>query len=114
MQTALTFIIYSNISNFLENNNIFTPRQQGFRRGHSCEIQLILSINDHWVKSLDKDMQTDITIFDFSKAFGSVPDKRLLVGSKAMALMGILLVGYQLSSSIVLKESYLMGASLHG
>jgi len=69
--------VYSSISNFLDDNQILTPRQHGFRSGHSCETQLVLAVND-WAKSLDNGFRTDIANFDFSKAFDSVPHRRLL------------------------------------
>ena len=69
--------MYSSISNFLDDNQILTPRQHGFRSGHSCDTQLVLAVND-WAKSLDNGFRTDIAIFDFSKAFDSVPHRRLL------------------------------------
>jgi len=62
----------------LENNSILTPRQHGFRTGHSCETQLVHAIND-WAKTLDHGYRSDVAIFDFSKAFDSVPHQRLLV-----------------------------------
>ena len=73
----LEHIIYSAVSRFLEDNNIITPRQHGFRLGYSCETQLILAIND-WSHSFDLGHRTDVAIFDFSKAFDKVPHKRLL------------------------------------
>ena len=68
----LEHIVYSSISRFLENNSILTPRQHGFHTGHSCETQLVHAIND-WAKALDHEYQSDVAIFDFSKAFDSVP-----------------------------------------
>jgi len=50
-------------------NNILTPRP-----GFSCETQLILSIDD-W--ALDSCFHTDVAIFEFSKAFDSVPPRLL-------------------------------------
>lgn len=44
---------------------------------HSCESQLILTIDD-LAKSLDKNVPVDMIIMDFSKAFDCVPHKRLL------------------------------------
>jgi len=35
---VLEHIVYSSISNFLDDNQILTPRQHGFRSGHSCEM----------------------------------------------------------------------------
>jgi len=73
----LEHIIYSSVSRFLSDNNIMSPRQHGFRPGYSCETQLVLSIDD-WAGSLDHGLRTDMAIFDFSKAFDSVPHKRLI------------------------------------
>ena len=66
-------IVHSSICRYLEESNILTPRQHGFRSGHSCETQLILAIDD-WAKALDSGLRIDTAIFDFSKAF----DRRLL------------------------------------
>jgi len=74
---TLEHVVYSNVCKFLNSNNILTPKQHGFRPGFSCETQLILSIDD-WARSLDSGFRTDVAIFDFSKAFDSVPHTRLL------------------------------------
>src|SRR5208282_365093 len=58
-------IVHSSICRFLEENNILTPRQHGFRSGHSCETQLILAIDD-WARALNSGSRTDVAIFDFS------------------------------------------------
>src|SRR5664279_4105275 len=80
-------IVHSSICRYLEDNNILTPRQHGFRSGHSCEIQLILAIDD-WAKALDSGYRTDIAIFDFSKAFDSVPHRRLLSKIESYGIQG--------------------------
>ncbi len=51
--------------------------QHGFRRGHSCETQLIAAAEDIG-RNLDKQHQIDILILDFAKAFDTVPHQRLL------------------------------------
>ena len=61
----------------LENNKIISPLQLGFRNGHSCESQLILSMHDI-MQNFDSKQQTDLVILDFSKAFDTVPHKKLL------------------------------------
>jgi len=73
----LEHIVYSGISKHLENNHILSPRQHGFLPGFSCETRLVLAIDD-WARTLDRGHETDIAIFDFSKAFDSVPHRRLM------------------------------------
>jgi hypothetical protein len=49
-----------------EENNILYPLQHGFRKGHSCETQLIEFVDDI-SKILQEGQQTDILILDFAK-----------------------------------------------
>ena len=62
----------------LENNNIVFPLQHGFRNGHSCESQLIVTRHDRMQKLVSK-QQTDLIILDFSKTFDTVPHKKLIL-----------------------------------
>ena len=48
----LEHVVYSSVSNFLDDNQILTPHQHGFRSGYLFETQLVLAVND-WAKSLD-------------------------------------------------------------
>ena len=50
---TMEHIVYSHIAEHLEMNNILTPRQHGFRRNYTCEIQLITTIDD-WAKTIDQ------------------------------------------------------------
>jgi len=88
---TLEHIVYSNVCKFLDSNNILTPKQHGFRPGFSCETQLILSIDD-WARSLDSGFRTDVAIFEFSKAFDSVPHTRLLGKLHYYAICGQMLM----------------------
>lgn len=74
---TLEHIICKFILNHLEKYNIFTHLQHGFRSGHSCETQLINTMHDI-MKSNDKKEQIDLVILDFSKAFDTVPHRKLL------------------------------------
>jgi hypothetical protein len=87
LSKVLEHIIYSNISKHLEQFNILSPRQHGFRSGHSCESQLILALND-WAKVIDAKGQSDIAILDFSKAFDTVPHKRLMLKLQGYGIQG--------------------------
>ena len=80
-------IVHSNISRFLEKNNILTPRQQGFRSRHSCETGLILVIDD-LAKALDSRIRTDIAVFGFCKVFDSVSHCRLLTKIESYDIKG--------------------------
>ena len=63
----------------MENNNLLSDFQHGFRKMHSCETQLIMFI-DELAKGMCMGEQYDVAIMDFSKAFRDVvPHECLLV-----------------------------------
>jgi hypothetical protein len=74
---TLEHILHSNIMGHLDQHHILTDRQFGFRKRHSCDAQLILTIQD-LASSLDSGQQIDAILLDFSKAFDKVPHQRLL------------------------------------
>ncbi|VDI67454.1 Hypothetical predicted protein [Mytilus galloprovincialis] len=73
----LEHIVCKHILKHLEAHNILTSLQHGFRSGHSCESQLLITMHDI-MKSFDAKKQIDLTILDFSKAFDTVPHRKLL------------------------------------
>ena len=60
-----------------EAHDILTNSQHGFRKHHSCDTQLITTVNN-LAKGLDKSEQIDAILLDFSKAFDKVAHSRLL------------------------------------
>ena len=62
---------------YLEQYNILSPLNHGFRSKFSCETQLLLTRQD-LLSARDNKIQTDLAILDFSKAFDTVPHERLL------------------------------------
>ena len=52
-------------------------KRHGFRKGHSCETQLITTVNN-LLASGDVGNHVDIAILDFSKAFDMVSHRRLM------------------------------------
>ena len=83
-------ILFTNIMEHYDNNNILTDLQHGFRPGRSCESQLLITTHD-LRKSLDNKEQVDAVILDFSKAFDRVPHQRLLLKLRHYGIQGSLL-----------------------
>ena len=73
----LEHVICRHLLNHLENNKILTTLNHGFRSGYSCETQLLTTVHD-FVTSFENNKQVDVAILDFSKAFDTVPHKKLL------------------------------------
>ena len=69
-------ICHSMMSHF-DTYKVLSNLNHGFRSGFSPETQLAVTIDD-LAKKLDKNLQTDVIILDFSKAFDTVPHDRLL------------------------------------
>ena len=70
-------IIFHSIMDHINTNNILINSQHGFRSGFSCQTQLI-SLIDDITYAMDNHYQTDLVLLDFSKAFDTVPHRRLL------------------------------------
>ena len=73
----LEHIVCRQVLGHLDRHNILTDRQHGFRSRRSCESQLLITSHD-LLNNLDRGIQTDAAILDFSKAFDKVPHHRLL------------------------------------
>jgi hypothetical protein len=74
---SLEHIFCTHIRKHLDKYGILTSANHGFRAKHSCESQLLLTTHDI-LKHRDEGKQIDVTILDFSKAFDTVPHRRLL------------------------------------
>ena len=73
----LEHIVCKHVHDHLDENGLLSDTQHGFRRKHSCETQLIITLNDFY-KSFNLRTQVDVGILDFSRAFDTVPHERLL------------------------------------
>ena len=67
-------VIFWHIMSHIEEHHILSHFQHGFRSGHSCKSQLLITIED-LVQNLHNNMQTDLQILDLQKAFDFVPQE---------------------------------------
>ena len=74
---AMEHIVCSHLMGHLDKHNILTDFQHAFRKGRSCETQLILTVNE-LAKSLNEGKQVDCILLDFAKAFDKVSHQSLL------------------------------------
>lgn len=69
----------------LESNNFFFAKQHAFRRGLSCETQLLeLTTDLHF--NMDSNLQTHCIFLDLSKAFDCIAHCRLFIKLSAIKL----------------------------
>ena len=83
----LEHIIFKHILDHLDWNKILTTLNHGFRSGYSCETQLVTTVHDLLGK-FDNGSQIDMIIWDFSKAFDTVPHRKLLHKMKVYGVDG--------------------------
>ena len=74
----------------LSSHLLLSDHQYGFRKGHSCALQLIDVINN-WTKAIDEGDRIDVAYIDFAKAFDSVPTKGLLAKIQSYGIHGNIL-----------------------
>jgi len=80
-------IIRDSIMTHLDTHDLIADQQYGFRSGRSCQLQLLEAL-DKWSDHLDNGRHVDIIFLDFSKAFDTVPHRRLLSKLNAHGITG--------------------------
>ena len=70
-------VLCSHIRGHLDAHEILSDTNHGFRARHNTETQLLLTTYD-LLYQRDQGHSVDIAILDFSKAFDTVPHRRLL------------------------------------
>ena len=70
-------VFASNMMKFLEHQGILKDEQFGFRKSRSCELQLLMFLDD-LLKVYEMRKQIDVVFLDMARAFDKVPRIRLL------------------------------------
>jgi hypothetical protein len=83
----LEHVVVSGIVNYLDTNEILSDRQHGFRKGRSCETQLLEFI-DELTKYMEGGGQADVLIMDFAKAFDKCNHSLLVQKLYAYGIQG--------------------------
>ena len=74
----------------MNENNLFSDCQLGFRNKRGCVLHLLDELDD-WSKFCDKNKQIDTVYLDIKKAFDSVPHRRLLLKLRSYGFEGEIL-----------------------
>ena len=83
-------LLHDAIMDYLLANRLLSKEQHGFMPGRSCVTQLLTAM-EGWTTVLQDGIPIDVVYLDFTKAFDSVPHKRLLVKLQAHGITGKLL-----------------------
>jgi hypothetical protein len=78
-------VVRDHIMEHMSVHNLFSQQQYGFRPKRSCNTQL-LEVFDKWSEFMDAGYPFDNVYLDFSKAFDTVPHKKLGVKLKAYGI----------------------------
>ena len=81
-------ILCSHIRSHLDCHQALTPLNHGFRAKHSCDTQLLLTVQDLLEKCDTANAQVDVAVLDFSKAFDKVPHTRLMSKLRILGIDG--------------------------
>lgn len=90
LEKIIEKVVYKQLSEFINNNNILIETQSGFRQGHSCESALQLTLST-WKQAVDKNQYTVAVFLDFQRAFETINRSILIKKLKGYGIAGIVL-----------------------
>lgn len=83
LSKVLERLIHSQLSHFLNRNNLLNPLQSGFRPGHST-VTALVKITDDIRLGMENQLLTVLTLLDFSNAFNAVDFDILLASLRSI------------------------------
>jgi len=86
----LESLVRDSLLDHLNQNSLLNNTQHGFVPKRSCISQL-LSVMEDWTSAIQHGFHSDVIYLDFSKAFDTVPHKRLILKLQAYGVHGKLL-----------------------
>ena len=84
-EKLLEIVVYNQLMDYFNNNNLLLVNQSGFRAKHSCESALQLTITE-WKYELDKGNYTVAVFLDLKRAFETI-DRTILI--RKLVMFGI-------------------------
>ena len=87
-------LVCDQLRDYLDENNLITDAQYGFRRGSSTLDQL-LDLYDNIMKNMDEKMVTKLLFLDVSKAFDKVWQRGLIYKLKRLGIFEELLAFFK-------------------
>lgn len=83
-------IVYCQLLNYVEMNNIFYEYQSGFRKNYNCETAFQYILNE-WKEKSDNNMFTVVVFLDLKRAFETINREKLIKKLENYGLSGIVL-----------------------
>lgn len=77
LEKILELAVYKQVSNYFNVNNLFYQNQSGFRKKHSCESALQLTVSN-WKNLIDENNYIVAIFLDFKRAFETIDQNILL------------------------------------
>ena len=80
-------VLHQSLLNHIENNNIVTVNQSGFRKNKST-ASMLTKLTDTCLQNMDNSKPTVCVFIDLKKVFDIICDKKLIKKIKQMRIKG--------------------------